>query len=138
MPGRARRKYVLGILLLFVALNAVGGGYYGLSGAKGVPREWLAHSAFSDYLIPGLILLFIVGGACLGAALAVLGGLPAARRLAAGAGLILLVWTATEVAIIGAESWLQLVTALVGVTIVLLALGLPKPEASPASPMRSN
>ena len=32
-------RYLLGGLLAFGALNAVAGGYYGLSGAEGVPRE---------------------------------------------------------------------------------------------------
>jgi hypothetical protein len=127
MLGRDSIKYFLGVLLVFVALNAFGGGYYGLAGAKGVPKEWLASSPFSDYFIPSLILLFIVGGASLGAAMAVLAGLQGARRLAAGAGIVLIAWIAAEVAIIGAESWLQAATALVGVCVVLLALGLPGP-----------
>lgn len=125
MP-RSSHTRVLGLLLVIVALNAFGGGYYGLAGAKGVPKEWLASSPFPDYLVPSLMLLFIVGGASLGAAMAVLAGLPGARRVAAGAGVVILVWIAAEVAIIGAESWLQAATALVGAMIVALALGLPK------------
>jgi hypothetical protein len=35
-------RYLLGALLTFGAINAFAGGYYGLSGAKGVPLEWLA------------------------------------------------------------------------------------------------
>lgn len=132
MLPRTSIKYFLGPLLAFVALNAFAGGYYGLAGAKGVPKEWLARSPFSDYLVPSIILLFIVGGASLGAAMAVLAGLQGARRLAAGAGIVIIVWIAAEVAIIGAESWLQAATALVGVCVVLLALGLPSP-APPSS-----
>ena len=126
MPRRARIHTVLGLLLAFVALNALGGGCYGLAGAKGVPREWLAGSPFADYLVPSLILLIIVGGTSLGAAWAVLAGRPGARRLAAGAGLVLIVWMAAQVAIIGAESWLQVATAVMGVVILLLALGPPR------------
>ena len=36
--------------------NAVGGGIYGLSGAPGVPVEWLEHTPFPSYVIPSLIL----------------------------------------------------------------------------------
>ena len=125
MPRRALIKYILGLLLTFVALNAFGGGYYGLAGAKGIPKEWLASSPFSDYLVPSLVLLFIVGGVCLGAAMAVLGGLSSARRLAAGAGIVIIAWIAAEVAIIGAESVLQALTAITGVMILLLARALP-------------
>ncbi len=35
-------RRALGALLVFAAVNAFGGGYYGLSGAPGVPVEWLA------------------------------------------------------------------------------------------------
>lgn len=65
-------RYVLGGLLAFGALNAFGGGYYGLSGAKGVPTEWLEGSPFSDYTFPSVILLAVVGGSFLVAAVAVL------------------------------------------------------------------
>ena len=41
-------RYLLGALLTFGAINAFAGGYYGLSGAKGVPLEWLEGSPFSD------------------------------------------------------------------------------------------
>ena len=37
-------RTLLGALLAFGALNAFAGGYYGMSGAAGVPREWLAGS----------------------------------------------------------------------------------------------
>ncbi len=49
-------RYVLGSLLAFVAANAVGGGFYGVSGAEGVPIEWLRGSPFTTYLVPSLIL----------------------------------------------------------------------------------
>ena len=61
----------LGALLAFGAINAFAGGWYGLSGAPGVPLEWLAGSAFRDYFIPSLILFVIVGGALAFAAIAV-------------------------------------------------------------------
>lgn len=44
-------RWILGILLLVVAINAFAGGYYGLSGAKNIPTEWLKGSPFRDYFI---------------------------------------------------------------------------------------
>jgi len=41
--------YSLGVLLLFVAINAFGGGYYGMAGAKDVPTEWLKGSPFRNH-----------------------------------------------------------------------------------------
>ena len=42
-------KNALGNLLLFLALNAFGGGYYGMAGAKDVPVEWLEGSPFNNF-----------------------------------------------------------------------------------------
>jgi len=67
--------YSLAYLLLFVALNAFGGGYYGFSGAKNVPAKWLKNSPFLNYFIPGLILFICVGGLAFVAASAIAGSL---------------------------------------------------------------
>jgi len=52
----------LGVLHALMALNAVGGGLYGLTGAEGVPRTWLDGTPFNSYLVPSLILLLVVRG----------------------------------------------------------------------------
>ena len=72
--GSSALRYLLGGLLAFGAINAFGGGYYGLSGAEGVPTEWLEGSPFSDYFIPSLVLFTVVGGSFLFAAIAVFSG----------------------------------------------------------------
>jgi hypothetical protein len=59
---RTRFRYVLGSLLAFGALNAFAGGYYGMSGAEDVPKEWLEGSPFDNYFIPGFVLFIVVGG----------------------------------------------------------------------------
>jgi hypothetical protein len=64
-------RYFLGTLLAFFALNAFGGGYYGMAGAEGVPLELLEGSPFSSYFIPSLILFLVVGGVSLFASIAV-------------------------------------------------------------------
>jgi len=71
-------RYSLGGLLAFGALNALGGGYYGLTGAVGVPTEWLEGSPFAYYFVPSLILLVVVGGSFAVAAIAVFARLRAA------------------------------------------------------------
>jgi len=112
---------VLGGVLLIVALNAVGGGWYGLAGAKDVPREWLAGSPFRDYFVPSVILLAGVGGSCLAAAIGVFRRARWARPLAVAAGAILVAWIAAQVAIIGYVSWLQPAVACTGATVIILA-----------------
>jgi hypothetical protein len=119
-------RYALGGLLAFGALNAFGGGYYGMAGAEGVPREWLEGSPFEDYFIPSLVLFAGVGGSLLAAAIAVFAGLRLDRRAAMAAGVVVLVWIAVETLIIGYVSWMQPATTFGALLILLLAWLLPR------------
>jgi len=129
-------RYSLGALLAFGALNAFGGGYYGLSGASGVPTEWLEGSPFPDYFVPSLILLVVVGGSLLMAAIAVVAGLRIARLSASAAGLVLLGWLVAQLAIIGYVSWMQPTTAIAGVLVLLLGSLLPPSQATATATAR--
>ncbi len=120
MTRRAAVRRVLIGELAFMALQAFGGGAYGLAGAEGVPREWLAGSPFHDYFVPSLILITAVGGSCLLAAIAMLFRWRHAAVLTASAGAVMLGWIGTQVAIIGYVSWLQPAVAIVAMTIVTL------------------
>lgn len=119
-------RYVLGVLLAFGALNAFGGGYYGMSGAEGVPAEWLEGSHFRDYFIPGLVLFFVVGGSFLFSAIAVFARLRLARLAAFCSVVIVFVWLGVQMAIIGYVSWMQPTTATVAFVILILTWLLPK------------
>lgn len=89
--------YTLGMLLAFTALNAFWGGFYAMSGAEGVPIEWLNGSLFQDYLIPGLILFFVVGGAFLVAAIAVFSRSRIARPATLASVVIVFIWLGVQV-----------------------------------------
>ena len=114
-------RYALGGMLAFGALNAFAGGYYGMAGAEDVPREWLEGSPFEDYFVPSLVLFGIVGGSLLAAAVGVFARRRHARLAAHAAGLVVLGWLALETLIIGYVSWMQPVTAVGALAIVLLA-----------------
>jgi peptidoglycan/LPS O-acetylase OafA/YrhL len=120
-------RYSLGTLLAFAALNAFAGGYYGLAGAKGVPKEWLRGSAFPDYFVPSLILVVIVGGSFLLATVAVFARWRHDRLLATAAAVIVFGWLAVQVAIIGYLSWMQPATAIGAALVLMLARRLPSP-----------
>jgi hypothetical protein len=119
-------RRILGILLAFLALNAFGGGLYGMLGARGVPAEWLAGSPFRSYFLPSLFLFVVVGGVCALAGWAVLRGRSSAGILARAAAVLLLAWIAAQVAIIGYVSWLQPAVALSGCVVLLLATRLSR------------
>lgn len=127
------RTRLLSVLHAVIALNAVGGGIYGLTGAPGVPVEWLEHTPFPSYVIPSLILLLLVGGTQAAAGRSVASRTPRSRRVSLAAGAILLGWIGTQVALIGYVSWLQPAVALTALANVTLAWWLPDDGASPRS-----
>ncbi len=118
-PQKLTRN-VLGSLLAFAALNGFAGGYFGLSGAEGVPLEWLEGSPFHSYFIPGLVLFVAVGGSFLFACIAVFARLRIARTAAFASVIIVFVWLAVQLSIIGYVSWMQPTTAAVAIVILIL------------------
>lgn len=114
-------RYFLGALLAFIAFNAFGGGYYGMVGAEGVPREWLMGSPFKSFFVPSLILFVVVGGSFLAASIAVFARSQLAPLLSLLAGSIALIWIVVQVSIIGYVSWLQPAVFLAGLLVLALS-----------------
>lgn len=121
-------RYTLGTILLMVAVNAFGGGCYGISGAKSVPVDWLKGTPFHSYLIPGIILFSVVGGACLVAATLVFIKHRLATLFSFYAAVIILIWIVTQLAMIGYVSWLQPLIVVIGIVIFFLTWLLRKYE----------
>ncbi len=128
----ARLRIALGSVLALIALNAFGGGAYGMAGADGVPTAWLRGTPFVTYLVPSVILFVVVGGAFLFAAVAVIGRSPDARVLVILAEVVGAIWLASQLAIIGYVSWMQPLTAGVLVLALVLAWRLLGARASAA------
>lgn len=125
---RARRPamvYVLMLVLLFLSVGALYGGYHLLTdpsgGSLGMPIAWLEPTGFSDYFIPGLILFTALGVLPLGTVF-LLGFQPEWRLmrglehrfhvrwvwgLAFGTGLAQIVWIVYQVATMGLTFFLQ-------------------------------
>lgn len=119
---------ILLALLLFQAFSGIGGGY-GLAAdptgsAVGLDPEWLEGSPFADYLIPGIILLVVLG---IGPVIVVVGifrRLQWAWMASLLAGLALIIWIVVEVLIVGyiSQPPLQLVYGLIGFAIIATTL----------------
>ena len=116
------------VSLLFQGLSGIAGGI-GLVGDPtgdnlGIPVSWLQGSPFDDYLVPGLILLVVLGVF----PLIVTYGLWTQRSWAWPAALLvgvgLLVWIGVEILVIGYQPAppLQLIYGLLGLVILGLAL----------------
>jgi hypothetical protein len=121
-------RYFLGTILLLLAINAFGGGYYGMAGAKNIPVDWLEGSPFSDYSIPGLFLFIVIGGSAFFSGIAVFRQLPIARKAAFSCSIITILWIVIQVSIIGYVSWMQPAIMGAGILMVLLVWQLPKYE----------
>jgi len=113
-------RIILGILLAFAALNAFGGGYYGMSGAPGVPLRWLDGTPFSTYFIPGLILFVIVGGSFLTASVLNFINHNFAVKATVGSVVIVFGWLTVQILMIGYVSWMQPATAVYSLFILLV------------------
>lgn len=115
---------VLGVLLAFIAINAFGGGSYGMMSPKELPKDWLEGSPFSSFFIPSLVLFVVVGGSHAMAAFWVLKRKPSAYKAVLLAGSVLLIWIMAQVAIIGFVSFLQPVMAGLSVVVIVMAMQL--------------
>lgn len=113
---------MLAAIQLIIGVNGIAGGYYGMAGADGVPRDWLNGSPFTSYFIPGVILFTLVGIYSLFSSVAVWKGVKPAYHLSLISGMILLSWIAVQVIIIGFVSWLQ--PAMFILAIVVMALSI--------------
>ena len=114
------RRVLMGLEAL-IALNAFGGGLYGLAGAEGVPPEWLDGTPFDSYVVPSLVLMLVVGGSMAVAFASHVRQRPRADDAAIAAGLVLLGWIAVECIVIP-FSWLQPLFAGLGLLVVALAV----------------
>ena len=123
-------KYLAIILEVFIGVTAVLGGF-GLvtdpSGAKaGLSLEWLDTSPFTDYLVPGLFLVVVIGVGNL-----VIAALTFMRVRYAGllniiGGLILMIYIGVEVLFVGLQNIMQPLYFGLGITVVLLGVMLYK------------
>ena len=115
-------RIFLAYLLAFVAINAFGGGIYGLAGAKDIPPEWLYGSPFHSYNMPALFLFVVIGGTCITASVLLFKRSHYSLLVTMLAGSLLILWIIVQVVIIGYVSWMQPAIFLTGIFILLSCL----------------
>lgn len=95
-------RITLAVIEVIIGLGAIGGGIAILTGAfdQWFPLTWLQGTPFSDYTIPGLILLIVIGGGMLLAAATIFTQQEWAVLLSAAMGLVMIGFEIFEVAII--------------------------------------
>jgi len=114
------------ILNIFLALTAVPGGFCLLTGIAAPPLDELKGSVFTDYTIPGLALMIIVGGSALLASILLIRKYKYAVFYSAVVGLIIMVFEFIEVLAIGSPTGaglvMQIIYFVLGVVIVKWSL----------------
>lgn len=115
-------------VLVFQALGGLAGGIALAAAPDGsilqMPVTYLDGSPFQDYLVPGLILLTVLGIAPLVAAVLLVVRPRPGWFVAFAVGCALLIWLLVEIAVIPLDP-LQVVYGLVGAAIVVLSLLRP-------------
>ena len=92
---------LLAILLLFTGVISVISGIVMIAtNGMGMPLAFLEGTAFTSYLIPGLILLIIIAGVTLLAGILLVKKKKGALEAAAASGFGLLIWLFTEALVI--------------------------------------
>ena len=116
--GMGRDARVLLGLLLFNAISAVGGGLALMTGV--IPRQatWFEHTGFAGQYFPGVILMAVVGGSALVAALAMMKQAPGWQLASILSGVVMLVWIVGEIASIRGFHFLQVIYFVTGAAVV--------------------
>jgi hypothetical protein len=123
-----RARTALIVIQLLVMVNAFAGGFYGLNGAKAIPRAWLDGSPFHSFFVPSLFLFVVIGGGMLVATIVLLRKSRLAPWASLGMGVLLMLWIVVQVSIIGYVSWMQPTSFAAGAAIAVLAGALLRGE----------
>ena len=114
----SRDARVLLGLLLFNAISALGGGIALMTEAIPLQASWYRHTGFAGPYFPGVVLLAIVGGSSLIAALAMMKRVPGWQLSSILAGVVMLVWITGEIASIRGFHFLQVIYFVTGVAVI--------------------
>lgn len=119
-------RFISIILLLFVGLNALSGGYLLIndpSGSSlGMTIRQIYPSVFDDFLIPGILLFVFIGVACILTAFFVILEWKNYADLVILQGMILSVWIIVELFFFDKVYFLQYI--FVGIGLFLFAVGI--------------
>ena len=122
--------YFLGALQVFIGLTAIAGGFGLVSDPSGtkmnLPLEWLSNSPFTNYFVPGLVLLICNGVGNFSAGIVTFLRSKYAGNMAVALGTFLILYIIIEVWFIGLVTLLQPLYLILGITELMIGLKLRK------------
>lgn len=124
-----RSKALLGVHV-FNGLSAVGGGLALMVGWIPEQSSWVEHTGFTNNYFPGVILMAVVGGSALVAAVAMVKRIDGWRLSSLVAGMIMVFWIVGEVASIRGFHFLQVIYLIAGLLVLWWTPGSTRPERS--------
>lgn len=116
--GMSRNSRIVLGLLLFNGVSAAGGGIALMTGLIPMQEPWVRHTDFGSLYFPGVILMAIVGGSSLFAAIAMAKRSIAWQLSSILAGVVMLAWIIGEIASIRAFHFLQVVYFITGAAVI--------------------
>lgn len=119
--GRTLRISLI-YLEVVIGLGAFIGGSSLIIGTLQLDTTLLRGTPFNSYVIPGIVLVTVVGGSMLAAAITEIAHKKIADLLSEYAGMVLVGWILLEELLIGHQSLLQPLLFLLGIVTILLAL----------------
>lgn len=120
-------KKILILILLIQGISAgIGGEELIRTNGMGIPKEWLANSPFESFIIPGMILGFIVGGTSIVASWRLYKNHKHQFETAAVAGFGIQIWIFVQIYMIRQTSILQALYFASGTIILALTIKLLK------------
>lgn len=121
-------KTLLFVLICFIAFTAAVSGILMISRPDGsilnLNPDLLAGSPFKNYLIPGILLAFVVGGLNLVAVFLNLNRHRQRYNAAITGGVVIIVWIIVQVILIGTIHWLHIIYFGAGMLVVSAAYQL--------------
>lgn len=113
-----QRKALLGVLL-FNGVSAVAGGLALMTDWIPEQVSWVRNTDFPSNYFPGVILMAVVGGSALIAAIALMKGVDGWQLASIVAGMIMVFWIVGEIASIRGFHFLQVIYLVTGALTVL-------------------
>ncbi len=117
-------KIFLTLLTAFVTLTAIAGGMLLIMDQEGaslhLTTSMLNNTPFDDYLMPGILLISLVGGINGVALVSQLTKSSLIYRWTIAGAVVLIIWTIIQMLIFSGASWLQVLFLFIGVFMVLL------------------
>jgi hypothetical protein len=130
--------WALVVVSVFNALSAIGGGIAILAtDGAGMPDSFLEQGPFTSFVVPGLILLLVVGGTQTLSAVLLILRKESSLLWTSVAGVGMVIWIFVEIGIIAGFSWLQVLYFVTGgAQIVAVNALLGVAEWMPRRPLR--